>query len=317
VLKLYRELVSPDVQPEDLFFPQPLVVYGKDAQGQAAWLQLIPKDRYNGLNKWNTTLGAVHLTHTANSLGAEVNLAAVAANLYACDGQPPRPDLNDDPALTRIACAGYGEINRISDPNIGEQVGLQVTAAKQVSLTDPIGLYISGVDLSALERRNAAGQWELVPREAACTIVRGSDAAPHPRILRFTLAAPAGAAWLLGDCRFERRALARGGQVARKTSMVLYADVRAGEIDGRHHACDSRLLCRHGQSRGFFGVFETDPMRQTCAQVTAEDWLEKAPYNGVAAIFEMQGFGLDEDAAPTGPGSALPPPVVKQRSAPE
>ena len=56
VLALYRKFIDPSVARADLF----------------------PGGTYDRLNKWNTALGAMHLTHSANNLGAEVFLAASA-----------------------------------------------------------------------------------------------------------------------------------------------------------------------------------------------------------------------------------------------
>lgn len=66
VLALYRQLVGPAVQSADLF----------NADGS-----------YNRWNKWNTTHGAVHLTHPANTLGAEINIAAQATIIRKQNGQ--------------------------------------------------------------------------------------------------------------------------------------------------------------------------------------------------------------------------------------
>jgi len=64
VVQLYRQHVSPQVQPAEL----------------------LDAGAYNPRNKWNTTHGVMHLTHPANSLGAEINLAA-RATVMRMDGQ--------------------------------------------------------------------------------------------------------------------------------------------------------------------------------------------------------------------------------------
>lgn len=287
VLAIYKELVGTQVQMEDLFFPQDVFVYGADKSGNRQWLKLYKAKTYNRFNKWNTSDGVVHLTHGANTLGAEVNLAARAANVYATDSKPADPSFDADPALTRIACAGYGGINRSSDPNIGEQVGLQVAAGKRVSLTDPIGLYIADVDIGSLQRKKADGTWVPVTRAEVLTVVRGQDGGDFPRILHFKLAGPADGSWTLADCRFEQRPLERGGQVARKIAMVIYANTIAGGVDTTIQACEKTLYCRYPDAKGFFGTFnpKRDGIKITCGDLKAKDWLKEIPYAGPSTQF--------------------------------
>src|SRR5436190_13087368 len=92
VVRLYRRYVSRSVRPEDL---------------------LDGSRRYDPHNKWNTSHGAMHLTHPSNSLSAEVFLAADATVLRRRHGGAL---LEDDDELIR--CAEYGEPRRASDPTI-------------------------------------------------------------------------------------------------------------------------------------------------------------------------------------------------------
>ncbi|MDR6495625.1 hypothetical protein J2797_005549 [Paraburkholderia terricola] len=317
VLGIYRDLVGPQVQMDDLFFPDDVYVYGAYRSGNTQWLRIFKKMDYNRFNKWNTSDGAVHLTHPANTLGAEVNLAARAANIYLSDGKPADPQFDQDPALTRIACAGYGGINRSSDPNIGEQVGLQVIGGKRVSLTDPIGLYIFDVDLGSLQRKQDDGTWVPVAREDVLTVVRGQAGGDAPRILHFKLAGPRDGSWTLSDCRFEQRPLERGGQVARKISMVIYADALGGSTDDTQKDCEVTMYCRYPSAKGFFGAF---PVQQGigCGDVKAEDWAEKIPYVGSGPDFLTfvqltKKAAIDTANAPVGEGYVAPPTIAKSR----
>lgn len=292
VLDLYRELIGPQVDRNDLFYPEPPVVFGIGADGVARWLPFADKGAYNRFNKWNSTHGAVHLTHPANTLGAEIDLAARASLVWQADNDGPDPAYDEDPALTRIACAGYGAINRSSDPSIGENVGVQVMAGNRVSLTDPIGLYISGVDLSTLERE-VQGVRTPVPEAQVLSVRRGDVDTVHPRKLHLTLEAPKGAGWTLGDCFLDNRRLERGGQVARKITMALYADVKNGNADKTVQGCSGGVICRHPKNPGFFGTF--DPAQvSTCAKATPSDWLQETPYEASA------GFGAQPHVVATG-----------------
>lgn len=300
VFGLYKNLVGNGVQRDDIFYPSDAVVYGEDANGAARWLKFADKGDYNQYNKWNSTHGAVHLTHWANTLGAEIDLAARASIVWQSDIDGPRPDLDDDPALTRIGCAGYGGINRSSDPTIGELVGLQVVAGNRVSLTDPIGLYIASIDLSTLQRQTPKGRVPVAEADVL-TISRGDEAdAAHPRKLHLKLETPAGADWTLGDCYIDNRLLERAGQVARKITMSLYADVKNGGANKAPHGCKPGLVCRNPTSPGFFGTFDTEEVA-SCEKAKPDDWLQEVPLVAPAAhlaghisTFDVK---LDSDAA--------------------
>ncbi len=59
---------------------------------------MFAKGAYNPYNKWNTTDGVVHLTHPANSLRAEINLAG--------DGTVLRTDSHGQPVTGAAGVAG-------------------------------------------------------------------------------------------------------------------------------------------------------------------------------------------------------------------
>src|SRR5262249_13172787 len=95
VLDLYRNFVDPSIQMADLF----------SADGS-----------YSRLNKWNTALGAMHLTHNANNLFAEIFLAASATVRREQDG------VELTQSIPLINCGEYGDPARDSDPKIGAAV---------------------------------------------------------------------------------------------------------------------------------------------------------------------------------------------------
>jgi hypothetical protein len=147
------------------------------------------KGDYNPLNVWTTSKGIMHLTHPANTLGAEVNLAKDASSARDCDALPPPTPAEPSAEVRRIACGQYGGINRSSDPLIGLGVGDIINAGLKLSLTDPVGLYIAKCDLASLKGPNG----EAVAN--AMTVVRGQDDANEPRMVRVRIEAPAGAAY--------------------------------------------------------------------------------------------------------------------------
>src|SRR5262249_24538389 len=119
VLDLYQKHVSGEVKPEDLFH----------ADGS-----------YNRLNKWNTRFGAMHLTHPANTLIAEIVLGASST----VRRQRNNVELTDVRQL--ICCGKYGEALRASDPTIGADVNLLARQGRLITLANPIGLYIKDLD---------------------------------------------------------------------------------------------------------------------------------------------------------------------------
>ena len=122
LLALYRQHVDPAVQLADL---------------------LGPEGHYDALNKWNTTHGAMHLNQHNNTLTAEITIAAQATILRQRNGQV----LNDPDALIR--CAQYGAPGRASDPHIGAEVNALARQGFAITLQNPVGLYIDGLDTTA------------------------------------------------------------------------------------------------------------------------------------------------------------------------
>jgi hypothetical protein len=202
VVELYKALVSTAVQPDDLKLAQD-IVFGAGT---------LLKGTYNPYNKWNTSQGVMHLTHPANTLGAEINLAARATI--------PRRDINGTRVteVRRFACgSNFGDPNRSSDPNIGQ--GVNVTAippgggaAQSITLANPVALYMDRLANGAItdEDGNPLSGW--------FTFTRGVEG----RGLMAVLQPPAGATIGLDKIRIGNRKLSHGGQVAERLQMVLY-----------------------------------------------------------------------------------------------
>ncbi|GAB1542867.1 hypothetical protein NUACC21_55410 [Scytonema sp. NUACC21] len=137
VLRLYQELVEPQVQLEDLYL--------RDGNGEPIIDPETGRPAYNDRNKWNstTTDGAVHLISNPNALSAEIFLAGQATVLRQDPAGNPITDKNQ-----LINCSQYGAPNRNSDPTIGASVNALVRGTGQpgsgvrVSLQNPVGLYI-------------------------------------------------------------------------------------------------------------------------------------------------------------------------------
>lgn len=156
VLELYRTFIGAQVQHGDLF----------DGDGN-----------YVVDNRWNqnTTDGAMHLIHGPNSLFAEVELAAAATIVRERDGRV----LTSEQEL--IACGLYGAPDRNSDPHIGGEVNALARQRADITLANPVGLYIDGLstgDFETPDGSDPASYWSYL-RGAAGFPVRAVYEVPQ------------------------------------------------------------------------------------------------------------------------------------------
>jgi hypothetical protein len=181
VLELYQEHVSPDVAESDLF-----------PDG----------GKYDRNNVWNTERGAMHLTHPSNALSAEVFLAADATILRERGGKPVTEyaDLID--------CARYGDANRFSDPKIGGDVNTLAQKGYRLTLQNPVGLYIDGLDATGIEHADGspAGDFFKPVRGKGGLIVRAVYEVPDGKV---------------GDLRIGGSEIRWGSQLAERITMKL------------------------------------------------------------------------------------------------
>lgn len=270
VVKLYREFIHPDVQKEHLCWPEDMggedrvVITHEDENGHT--VTSFPGGRYNKWNRWNTTLGVMHLTHSANTLGAEIKLAADATAMQGAVAEQPADTL----AARLICCAGYGGVSRSSDPLIGKGVNDEARKGNCVTLQNPVGLYMQDIAIGSL--RSATNQ----PIGPAClSIPRAS--ADGKKILRAEIKPPAGAGYTLDQCKFEGQDLVFGGQIARRITMVLFG--LSKKITGR--TALAVPSCRKKCCTKPHSDFKTDtPPASACGSV---DWNALAPFEPGAA----------------------------------
>lgn len=203
VVALYQKFVSPDVLKEDLLLKEKISYGG----------QTLAAGTYDPFNIWNTRKGVMHLTHYANTLGAEINLAARATVL--------RCDINGDritESRRLIASSGYGSVNRSSDPNIGYGVNSTAVpegAAKALSITlaNPVGLYMDACAEDQLADKDDQ------PLVGWFKFIRGAAG----RGLMAVLQPPEGDARTLGDVYVGGEKLESGAQIAKLIQMIVYA----------------------------------------------------------------------------------------------
>ena len=251
---LYREHINPAVRDAELVWPEDI----RNSAGRIVFA----RGSYNKWNIWNTRNGAMHLTHQANTLGAEINLAADATVQYPV----PQTPANTLP-FRLICCARFGGVNRSSDPLIGAAVNGLARSGLAVTLDNPVGLYIKDIGLGGL--RDPSG---TPIGTTALRIVRASP--DGSLILRAEVRPPAGATYTLDQCTFEGEPLTNGGQIARRITMVLFG--LAKTIPGRTAApgaCRAKC-CRKPDTAGFL---KDVAAATNCASLTNEDFEEEAP----------------------------------------
>jgi hypothetical protein len=231
VLRLYREFTAREVAWSELAWPTD--VWVPDPQGQA--VQIYAQGDYNPYNKVNLEECAAHLTHPANTLGAEIDLAAKATVL--------RLDANDELVSERrrlACCSNFGDQNRNSDPTIGLAVNQTVRGGVSLTLADPVGLYIRAFDASRIadSAGNALDGW--------WSARRGTQG----RVLRAELGPPAGCPLTIADVRVgNNEPLHCGGQLAELITMVLYARaVTLGVPEPAAQHCANRCCVKKGSS---------------------------------------------------------------------
>ncbi len=252
LLALYQEMVpNNQIKKEDLLFSQDVWFGGKQSPNQ-------PPDGmaggYNPYNKWNIA-GCIHLSQPNNNLGAEINLARRASLLYQATSDP---DL--------ICCAQYGEVNRNSDPTIGSGVNAQVVAGKQVSLRNPVGLYMASIDSSQFTTLTgdpiANFNQYFVPLRQSLDgqmIVRARFKVPDGIMSN-------GKQVRVGDLLVNGQPIVTGGQIANAITMQLFALTLPSAPSQSPNSCLGHP-CPDPNHPGF--IIDT-PISQSCPTTTGQ-----------------------------------------------
>ncbi|SNS21014.1 hypothetical protein SAMN06893096_102517 [Geodermatophilus pulveris] len=202
LLATYRELVGPDVRPEDL------VVDG----------------RYQPRNVHNrsTTGRLAHLVQDSNTLEAALRLAAQATVLREdADGHPVTS------AMALVRCGRLGDHRRNSDPQIAAAVNDAAATGAEISLQDPVGIYIDRLVIGGMETpdHEDPGTFWTVERGDAQHVLRASYAVPPDRPYR------------VGDITVAGRPIRFGAQLADRVSVRLTALVRPADHRPERRPC--------------------------------------------------------------------------------
>jgi hypothetical protein len=230
VLALYQEFTGRDVAWAELAWERD--VWGQDRSGTS--VRIYEAGSYNPYNTVNVEECAAHLTHPANTLGAEIDLAAKAT--------VQRADRSSNLVSERrrlACCSDFGDPNRNSDPQIGATVNQSVRGGISLTLANPVGLYIQSFDLNRIADKNGdplADWWK---------ILRGKDG----RVLRAEFGPPANSPLTLADVLVGNEPLTTGGQLAELITMVLYARVTDLNVpEPASRPCKNRCCVAKGKN---------------------------------------------------------------------
>jgi hypothetical protein len=218
LLDLYRELVSPEVNLEDLV--------AQDAIIDPAGMIYAEKGQYNQFNKWNTTHGIVHLCAPPNAIAAEIQLGADATvqRENSLGRKVVEPEV-------LICCAGYGGPDRNSDPTIGATINALARSGAMITLPNPVGLYMDHIDLEGWEAPAGLDVAECVK------VVRGA-----PRMIeRLMVEVPPESDLTVGDLKIGGVPIEYGGQVAECITVKLVgAAAQIGSVTNLPAKCTNK-----------------------------------------------------------------------------
>lgn len=256
LVELYRALLGTRaVAKQDLYWPTDVAVFSR-----GRWRVFARQGDYNRYNVWNTKKGAVHLTHRANTLRAEVNLAARATVIRADDQGGPVTN-----AAKLICCSGFGSRMRSSDPTIGSRVNSFARQGLSVTLANPVGLYISEFLAGGITGRNNEDM------SVAWTVVRGRK--DEHKILRAVFEVPTAMGFKVSDCTADGKPIRFGGQIADHIKMTLTGAAKKLNSGPLNPVPCDRHCCTHPQKPNISEVFVDD-----CASITQDVWDALAPF---------------------------------------
>jgi len=205
LLSIYKDLVDPAFKDEVLIE------------------DLVSNNSYRPNNKWNTEHGAIHLIHPANTLSAEIFIAAQSCIVRKEASGAPVTDAN------RLIDCGIGASKgRASDPKIVADVNGIARDKSSISLRNPVALYMTKWDSDGLKKPDNS------PVDNYWRLVRGKPA-PGPNKpamgLHLVYEVPATEGFVVGDIKSGARTIDFGGQLAEHVHVGLFG-----------------MVCREGQS---------------------------------------------------------------------
>jgi|JI61114C2RNA_FD_contig_31_8004512_length_4453_multi_6_in_0_out_0_2 hypothetical protein len=243
VVEIYKEFINDNTIKTD-HLRAPNGIYRREPSGRRR--EVVAPGGFNPRNRLNISDGIVHLSHRANSLGAEVNLAGVSGVARKISSGEL---LDGSDAEKLLCCNAGGNPNRNSDPLISQQAYAQVLGSYRYTLANPVGLYIAGVDEQGLLLPDNKTP---VPRDW-WTIVRGADLwdVTKSRVLRLELAIPKSEQLTISDLTIGGENVEHAGQIAELLSVHLFVTrwKRNSMSVGPKVACEATCCVKDGSDQ--------------------------------------------------------------------
>lgn len=200
-----------------------LELYGTLVDERVERADLFDGGVYNPRNKWNTSTSGrlAHLVQESNTLGAAIKLVADATILRMRDDGTPITDRQE-----LVACSGMGDPFRNSDPQVAEIVNDAITLGTEVTLMNPVGLYLDQFLAAGIETPDGtdpATFWH-VERGAEGFAVRA----------RFEVIERD---YVIGDLRIAGRPITHASQVADEVRVRTTAIVKPGTHQPERRRC--------------------------------------------------------------------------------
>ena len=148
----------------------------------------------------------MHLSHPANTLLAEIQLAADGTVLRTKDEQLVLE------ADQLICCGAYGGLNRSSDPNIGNSVNQLAQLGILISLQDPVALYMDSLNTAGWTKPDGK-----TPVGNYWKIIRGQPG----MMVRAVCEVPPEEGFIISDILIGGEPLKYAGQIAQGIKMKL------------------------------------------------------------------------------------------------
>jgi hypothetical protein len=162
-----------------------------------------------------------------------------------------------------MCCSGYGDPNRSSDPTIGASVNELARAGHAIALADPIGLYMSELDLDAF----------VGPGDADVSDAWVLDRGAEHRILRAHFGRSQQAGADVEAILAQGSPIRFGGQIADAIQMVLVGEAGKKAAPPRGRPCVTSCCKRPGR-RPVKAIVDRG------VKCTDVDWPSVAPYTG-------------------------------------
>ena len=173
-------------------------LYQQHVDPRVRWDELTTDDgTYDRANRWTTTAGIMHFVNPINDISIAVGLARGGAAGTVPDPADPSAVAHDNFEVFPVS-------ENAADDYLTREVAALVRSGFDVTVQDPVGLYIDGWDDTGWTGPDGT------PVGDYWTITRGRPGA----VLRVEYQVPAGEGFQVGDIRIGGRPVVHGGQLA-------------------------------------------------------------------------------------------------------